>query len=61
MIRYNKNVDAVKILLEKGANVNAINSDKWTPLHCAASYDSNADVVKVLLEKGANVNALNSD
>ena len=58
---YNSNADVVKVLIEKGADVNALNNDKSTPLHWAASNNSNADVVKVLIEKGADVNALNND
>lgn len=49
-----KNADAaiVRLLLEKGANVNESYSDMWTPLHGA--YESVA-VTRLLLEAGALV------
>ena len=47
----------MKVLIEKGADTNALNSEKWTPLHCAASYGSNGEVAKVLIERGADFNA----
>lgn len=50
----------VKLLLEKGADVNAANRNRRTPLH-HASTNGYVDVVKLLLEKGADVNAAQSD
>ncbi len=44
----------MKLLIEKGADVNAGNG--WTPLHEAAA-EGHLEVVKVLIEKGADVNA----
>jgi ankyrin repeat protein len=49
--------DVVKLLLEKGANVNATNVDGGTPLMMAATY-GHADIVKLLLPKVTNVNAV---
>lgn len=46
----------VKILVEKGANVNARDKNNMTPLHNANSLE----VVKYLVEKGANVNAVDN-
>lgn len=46
---------AVRALLEKGADVNAKDSDGATALILAAYYGY-ADVVKVLIEKGADLN-----
>ena len=54
----NSNAEVVKILIEKGASVNALDGNKQTPLHKAAYNNSNAEVVKILIEKGASVNAL---
>lgn len=44
--------DCMKILIEAGANVNAINDFGNTPLHIACRHDSR-DCLKLLLEAGA--------
>ena len=44
----------VKLLLEKGADIEAKDDIGWTPLLLAAEYEREA-VVKLLLEKGANL------
>jgi ankyrin repeat protein len=44
---------AVKMLLARGADAMARNTDGWTPLHAA----EDADVAKLLLSAGADVNA----
>lgn len=50
-----KHVDAVRLLLEHGADVNARDeNDNATPLHFAVAFG--ADVVRVLLDAGADVN-----
>jgi len=51
-------IEATKLLLEKGANINAKADDEHggTPLHWAA-FVARMDFVKVLLEAGADVNA----
>ena len=54
----NGDVDVVRALLEKGANVNAKDSDGETALMKAAYYGY-ADVVRVLIEKGASADAKN--
>ncbi|MDR1385312.1 MAG: ankyrin repeat domain-containing protein [Planctomycetaceae bacterium] len=54
---HNSNVDVLKYLVEKGANVNIKTDSGETPLHVAASTNSNVDVLKYLIEKGADVNA----
>jgi ankyrin repeat protein len=49
----------VRLLLERGADVNAREREKGaTPLHLAASW-GRSEVVLVLLEHGADVNARN--
>jgi len=67
---YNGNVEAVKLLLSKHANVNASSShDKlfqvkngpimlggWSALHMGAAYGPR-EIVKMLLDAGADVNA----
>ena len=65
--------EAVYLLLQRGANVNARESSQWTPLlrastaewsiayqitsYPTAAMNSTLDVCKVLLENGADVNA----
>jgi len=49
-------VDAVKALLDRGANVNGTNPRGQTPLMWAAA-EKNAAVVKYLIERGADANA----
>lgn len=51
---------ACKKLLASGANVNARDSEGWTPLMYAVRYQNNTDLVKLLLEHGANVNTKNN-
>ena len=45
-------IDIVRFLVEFGCDVNAQDSDGWTPLHCAASCN-NLEMVKFLVEHGA--------
>jgi ankyrin repeat protein len=45
--------DLAKLLVEKGANLNAQNAHKNTPLHEAAKYGA-VDVAEVLLDVGAD-------
>ncbi|NCG57103.1 MAG: hypothetical protein GWP35_09400 [Proteobacteria bacterium] len=48
--------EIVPLLLEKGAEVNARDTDGFTPLMWAAR-SSTPEIVQLLLEKGADVNA----
>ena len=50
--------EIVKILLEAGADVDAVDSDQSSPLHYASGW--NPAIVPVLLEAGAKVNVLTS-
>lgn len=50
------NYDGVKLLLDKGANINAEDSEGYTAL-INASFHNNTDMVRLLLSKGVNVNA----
>ena len=45
----------LKLLLDAGANLEAVDCHRWTPLHRAAF--KSADCVEVLLAAGASVNA----
>jgi ankyrin repeat protein len=47
-------IETAKLLLEKGANIEAKTSDGRTALYVAASNKHDA-VVKLLLERGANI------
>lgn len=50
----------MKLLIEFGANVNAEDSEKWTPLHAAATC-GHLHLVKYLIARGANLLAVNAD
>lgn len=52
------NVDAVRTLLERGANVNAVDDKGNTALIYSADHNS-APVAQLLLDKGADVNVVN--
>ncbi|KAI1719802.1 SH3 domain-containing protein [Ditylenchus destructor] len=48
--------DIVRFLIDNHADVNALDSDGWSPLHCAASCN-NLVMLKMLVENGACVYA----
>jgi ankyrin repeat protein len=51
-------VNAVRLMLDKGADVNFVDSLGRTPLMYAAASDLvNLDVVKLMVERGADINA----
>ena len=52
-------IKAVSLLIEKGADVNALDKEGMTPL----SYlqNENIEIAKLLLEKGANPNIKNDE
>ncbi|WP_340401007.1 ankyrin repeat domain-containing protein [Paenibacillus sp. FSL H8-0079] len=60
-------VGAVRVLLEHGANVNAISHSKIsfipsnTALHAALAGERSPEVIRLLLEQGASTNILDSD
>jgi uncharacterized protein len=51
-------VDIVKTLIEAGADLDAQNIGKMTPLHQAA-IEGRYEIVKLLVESGADVNIRN--
>ncbi|XP_043472538.1 putative ankyrin repeat protein RF_0381 [Leptopilina heterotoma] len=59
----NENVEIIKILLEKGAVVNATNKELNTPLHIAVSdkYNLSESVIQLLLENGADIKIYNEN
>ncbi len=46
-----------KLLLGKGANIDAVCNDGWTPLFCA-SINNHLDTMNLLLNRGANIAAI---
>lgn len=54
------NADMLRLLLDYGANVNAQDSEKWTPLHAAATC-GHLQLVKFLISRDANLLAVNAD
>lgn len=54
------NSDMLALLLDYGANVNAQDSEKWSPLHAAATC-GHLNLVKFLIARGANLLAVNAD
>ena len=48
------------MLIQNGADVNAVKKYKWTALHFRSS-DGHVDVAKVLIQNGADVNAVDKD
>jgi ankyrin repeat protein len=50
-------VDIVKLLIQNGADVNAVDSEKCTSLHHVAST-GHVTIAKLLIQSGADVNAL---
>lgn len=58
----NQNMEIIKFLLGKGANIQAKTTDKRTPLHYAtASEKCSIEVVEYLISKGAKMEVLDSN
>ena len=47
-----------RVLLDRGANVNARKQDQWTPIHLSA-YNRHLKLVRLFVERGADVLPLN--
>ena len=47
----------MRCLLDHGADINARDSDNWTPLRWATTEWNNVQVLRLLLERGADANA----
>jgi ankyrin repeat protein len=56
LVRFigNSNIEIVKMLLEKGADITAATKDKQTSLYKASGNDY-LEIAKILLEKGADI------
>ncbi|TET06258.1 ankyrin repeat domain-containing protein, partial [Candidatus Dependentiae bacterium] len=50
------NLEQVRRLLDRGANINAVDEGGWTPLYSAAYWGHKA-IGNLLIDRGANVNA----
>lgn len=50
---------SARLLLQYGADVDAVDDQDWTPLHHVAVRGDAVDVVKLLLEKGADRSKIN--
>ena len=50
----------MKILVDYGGNPNATDTEKWTPLHAAATC-GHLHLVKFLIDHGADLLAVNAD
>ena len=53
---YRGHLAICRLLIDKGAQVEARTSGGWTPLHIAAAYDR-IDIVRLLCDHGADVDA----
>merc|ERR1719225_2367207 len=53
---YDGNLEIVKVLVQKGANINAKDDDGFSPLHIAV-YIENLKILKILIQSGAQLNA----
>ncbi|MFO7867118.1 MAG: ankyrin repeat domain-containing protein [Candidatus Aminicenantes bacterium] len=54
---YRGHLDTVKLLLDKGADINSVADDGSTPLIQAGTGDKTGEIVSFLLENGVEVNA----
>ncbi len=51
--------EAIRALVERGANIEAVNNNGNTPLHVAA-FNGRVEAILALLEGGANIEAVNN-
>lgn len=49
-----KSIEIIKLLLEKGADCNILDSEGHTPLHTTA-FEGNTEIAKLLLNHGARI------
>lgn len=53
---YSNNIEVVKYLLQKGANISAKTEMLWEPLHSCCQWN-HKECAAVLIQNGADVNA----
>lgn len=56
-----KLLEAVSLLLDHGADVNAVGENKYTPLMEASIHTQSEELIRYLIERGADVNYLAKD
>ena len=56
---FYERTEVINYLLNAGADINALDARRWTPLHCAVYYQ-NFDAVKLLVNRGADIKAVNN-
>ena len=54
---YNPSADVIRVLVDKGADIEARDEYQYTPLHRAADSNPSADVIRALVDKGADIDA----
>ena len=57
----NVDIQLLKRLIEKGANVNKVRDDGRTPLYMASERENKLEIIQLLLESGADPNVASSD
>ena len=50
-----RNVELIRLLIQEGADVNALNQDGQSPLHEALALEDNYDIARLLIENGADL------
>ncbi|KAL8705253.1 MAG: hypothetical protein Q9201_001632 [Fulgogasparrea decipioides] len=50
-----RNMKLLRLLIEEGADVNALDEDGESPLHCALALEDNYDAARLLIESGADL------
>lgn len=50
-------IGAIRLLVNRGANINAKDSERMTPLMAAITEKQNSEVIDLLIALGANINA----
>lgn len=55
-----ENENIVKVLIDAGADVNAMNKDEYTPLRLVPQSDDNVNILKLLIDAGSDVNSNSS-
>ena len=59
-VEYNKNIEVLRFLLDKGANVK-VSNEGYNLLMAASSYNQNPEMVKFLISHGIDINAMDAE